>query len=105
MANEVEYKHPNSGIVIEVDFTDDLPSDSTITAGSTYALLGSDGLTSTGLTITTAVSGMVLTLNISGGTDGEDYLIYAKGIGTTSTKTAVRVIEIRVRSNRGFGLY
>ena len=105
MANEVEYKHPNSGIVVTVDFTDDLPADSTITAGSGYTLLGSDGLTSTGLTITTAVATMILTLNISSGTDGEDYLIYAKGIGTTSSKTAVRVIEVRVRSNRGFGNY
>ena len=105
MANEVEYKHPNSGIVITADFTEDLTTDSTITAGSTYTLLGSDGAVSTGLTITTAVSGMILTLNISSGTDGEDYLIYAKGIGTTSSKTAVQVIEVRVRSNRGFGIY
>jgi hypothetical protein len=105
MANEVIYKHPNSGIVVDVDFSDDLPADSTITAGSTYVLLGSDSLTSTGLTITTGVATMTLTLNISSGTEGEDYLIYAKGIGTTSSKTAVRVIEVRVRSNRGFGNY
>ena len=105
MANEIVYKHPLSAIIITVDFTDDLPNDTTITAGSTYTLTGSDGLTSTGLTITTSVATMVLTLNISGGTEGEDYLINGKGIGTTSAKTAVRVAEVRVRANRGFGNY
>ena len=105
MAQEVIYKHPDSGIVVTVDFTDDLPSDTSITAASTYSIVGSDGAVSTGLTITDSESGMILTLNISGGSDGEDYLVYAKGIGTTSAKTGVRVIEIRVRSSRGFGNY
>lgn len=105
MANEVIYKHPDSGIVVTADFTDDLATDATITAGSTYTLFGSDGAVSSGLTITTSVATMILTLNISGGTEGEDYLVNAKGIGATSAKTAVRVIEVRVRKNRGFGNY
>ena len=105
MSQEVVYKHPLSDVILTQDFTDDLPNDSSITAGSGYTLTGSDGLTSTSLTLTTSQSGMTLTINASGGTEGEDYLINAKGIGTTSAKTGVRVIEVRVRANRGFGNY
>jgi len=105
MANEVVYKHPNSNITLSFDASEDLPVDSAITAGSTYSLLGSDGLTSTGLTITASQSVMTLSLAVSGGTEGEDYLVTQKAIGTTSSKTAVKVTEVRVRSNRGFGNY
>lgn len=103
MSQEVVYKHPNSNITLSFDATEELPDDSTITALSTYALTGSDGLTSTGLTITAAQSSMTLSLAVSGGTDGEDYLVTQKAIGTTSAKTAVKMTEVRVRSNRGFG--
>ncbi len=103
MANEVIYKHPNSAITLTYDATEDLPTDSTITAGSGYTLTGSDGLTSTGLTITASQSSMTLSLAVSGGTDGEDYLVTEKAIGTTSGKTTVKVTEVRVRSNRGIG--
>ena len=103
MSNEVIYKHPNSAIILTYDATDDLPADSTITAGSGYSLAGSDGAVSTGLTITASQSSMTLSLAVSGGTDGEDYLVTEKAIGTTSAKTGVKVTEVRVRSNRGFG--
>ena len=103
--NEVVYKHPNSSIIITYDATEDLPLDATITAGSTYTLLGSDGLTSTGLTITASQSSMTLSLAVSGGTDGEDYTVTQKAIGTTSARTVVKVPEVRVRTTRGFGNY
>src|SRR5574341_2643031 len=101
MSQEVIYKHPNSDITITFDATEDLPNDSSIAAGSTFTQLGSDGLASTGLTITDSESGMTLTLAISGGSDGEDYLITQKAVGTTSAKTAVKVTEVRVRTRRG----
>ena len=103
MAQEVIYKHPNSNITLSFDATEDLSGDTTITAGSTYSLLGSDGLVSTGLTIVASQSGMILSLAVSGGTDGEDYLVTQKAIGTTSAKTAVKVTEVRVRTRDGFG--
>ena len=116
MANEVIYKHPASNLILTQDFTDDLPSDiglkSTGATLSTYALYASDGVGVTTspsdvMTVTpvTATTSMIMTMTLSNGTEGEDYLLEARGKGNTSASLAVRVIEVRVRANRGFGNY
>ena len=40
---------------------------------------------------------MVLKADIQAGTNGQDYKVIFKGVGTTSGKAVERVIEVRVR--------
>ena len=99
MAHQVEYKTTGTILPLyDVDFTEDLPADSSLAAGSSitaYDAAGTD--VSATLLANETISGMVLKSDIQAGTNGQDYRIVFKAVGTTTSKTAERVIEVRVR--------
>ena len=100
MAGDVLYKHSSSKPSYIVDFTRLLPSDTTITAASSVsAAYNSLGTAVTVSTISEAVSvsGMSMTVPLKAGSDGEDYRLELNGIGTTTGKNIVFVLEMRVR--------
>lgn len=100
MAHQLEYKTSGTTLPLyEVDFTEELPADTSLNAStSTVTATNSAGtdVTST-LIANKTVSGMVLKADILAGTNGEDYKVVFKGVGTTSAKPSEKVIEVRVR--------
>ena len=99
MAHQVEYKTSGTTLPLyDVDFTEDLPADSTLHADSSitaYDAAGTD--VSATLLANETIAGMVLKSDIRAGTNGQDYRVVFKGVGTTTSKPAERVIEVRVR--------
>ena len=115
MAHSIEYKHPDADLIISVDSTDALPSDTGLKAmgtvatnTSTISVVDSAGTITTGATEisvsgVTATTSMVMTVTAVNGLDGQDYVIQSQPRGNTTTKPAVRLIEVRVRENLGIG--
>ena len=112
MAHVVEYKHPLGDLSITVDFTDDLSGDTglkamgTTSTHSTISAIDSGGVaigtTPTGqLTVTgaTTTTSMNMTVTLTDGLDGQDYIVTPRGRGNTTTKPAARVVEVRVRAS------
>ena len=101
MASDVLYKHPNDEILYAVDFTDDLPGDTTVSSSSSVTAVDSDNASATSTVIGTASqSGMEARAVLQAGTDGEDYTITWTGRGTTTSRDATKIIEMRVRAKR-----
>lgn len=102
MSEQVVYKTPTTTIpLFDLNFTDDLPGDTAIHAtNSTVTAQNSEGQdVSSALIANTTRSGMVLSADLQGGDNGEDYRVSFKAVGNTSAKPYERVIELRVRTN------
>lgn len=98
MAHEILYKHPNDEVLYSVDFTDELPNDSSISASSAVTAVDSAEASNTAIIGTVAQSGMSLTCVLQAGTNAEDYRITFTGRGTTTSRDASKIVEMRVRS-------
>jgi len=101
MANEVIFKHVNDEHLHTVDFTDDLPDDTTISASSVVSAVDSGGTADATVVGTATQSGMVLSCPLIAGTNGEDYLVTFTGRGTTTSRDATKTVEMRVRNKTG----
>jgi len=99
MAHDVLYKHPNDEISYTVDYTDDLDGDTSISSGSAASAVDSDGTNAPTVIGSISRSGMVLTIPLQAGTDGEDYVITLTGRGTTTSLDATKIVEMRVRAS------
>lgn len=106
MANQVIYKHPSATRRIELDLSEELLDDTGLnTTTSTVSVKTSSGGIATGLaTVSCVTTSMELMVQFVSGTHNEDYVATISGIGNTTARTAVRVIEMRVRENLGLGL-
>lgn len=100
MAHEVIEKHPSVEFLHEVDFTEDLPDDTSISSGSAVSAVDSSGVAAASVVGTVSQSGMKLRCVIQAGEDGEDYLFTFLGRGTTTARDSARLVEVRVRSNQ-----
>lgn len=96
--DDVVFKNSVAERTYTVDFTDLLPSDTTITAASAVTAVDTTGAAVTSVLGTESESGMVLTVVLKAGTDGEDYTITFKGIGTTTGRIETFMLEMRVRN-------
>ena len=95
MADEVVEKAPSEVIAQDIDFTELLPDDTTISASAATATK-SDGSSAAILGSVTDV-GMIISFNINATVDGEDYLITVTAPGGSSGQTRVYTIEVRSR--------
>ncbi|KKL07309.1 hypothetical protein LCGC14_2587310 [marine sediment metagenome] len=94
---EVVYKDPEAKQNYTVDFTDILDdADSTLT-GETAVATKTDGTTDATVIDTLSKSGLVLTVPLKAGSDGEDYVIIIKATGNSSGLIGVASLEMRVR--------
>jgi len=101
MADEVIYKHVNAESKHTVDFTDELPDDSSISGASTVTAVDSGDTAASSVVGTVSQSGMSLSAILQAGTDGEDYLVTFTGRGTTTSRDAIKTVEMRVRNKTG----
>ncbi len=94
---DVVYKNPEAKRNYDVDFTDILDdADSTLT-GEAAVATKSDGTTDSSVIDTLSKSGLVLTVPLKAGADGEDYVIIIKATGNSSGLIGVASLEMRVR--------
>lgn len=101
MAHDVIYKHPSDEVLYAVDFTDDLPDDTSVTSSSSVTAVDSDGTSATSTVVgTTSQSGMSARAVLQAGTDGEDYTITFTGRGNSTSRDFTKIVEMRVRSTR-----
>lgn len=100
MAHEVIEKHSSVEFLHEVDFTEDLPDDTTVGASSAVSAVDSAGDAASAVVGTVSQSGMKLRCVIQGGEDGEDYLFTFLGRGGTTSRDACRMVEVRVRDKQ-----
>ncbi|MCI0565366.1 MAG: hypothetical protein MN733_43430 [Nitrososphaera sp.] len=99
MAHEVLYKNPSDEVLYSVDFTDELPNDTALDAGSDVSAVDSDGTDASATVLgTESETGMTVTAVLQAGSDGEDYRITFTARGSTTTRDATKIVEMRVRS-------
>lgn len=93
-------KHPDAAILFaNFDFTDELPSDSALNAGtSTVTAVDAGGTAAASVVGTVSISGMELRAVLQAGTNGEDYIVTFKAVGSTTAQVAVKQVEMRVRT-------
>ena len=97
MADDVIEKTPSEVINYTKDFSELLPSDTSIGTSSATALK-SDG-TSASIIGSVTDSGMVVTVPINATTDGEDYLVTIVAPGGSSGETRTWLLEVRTRAS------
>ena len=99
MANVVLYKTSGATLpLVQVDFTNLLTGDTSISSGSTVTATDSGGSdVSATIVANKGVSSMILQADLKAGTDGEDYKVIFHGIGTTTAKPQEIIVELRVR--------
>ena len=100
MAHEVIEKHPDSEFLHPVDFTDELPDDTSVTASSTVTAVDSDGDAASAVVGTVSQSGMSLRAVVQGGENGEDYLYTFTARGNSTSRDATKLVEVRVRTKQ-----
>ena len=100
MSHEVIEKHPNDEFLHPVDFTDELPDDTSVSSSSAVTAVDSNGDPATSVVGTVTQSGMSVRCVVQGGVDGEDYLYTFTGRGTTTSRDASKLVELRVRSKQ-----
>ena len=94
---DVVYKDPEAIKNYDVDFTDLLAdADASLTSEAAVATK-TDGNTEASVIGTLAKSGLVLTVPLKAGADGEDYVIIIKATGNSSSLVGVVSLEMRVR--------
>lgn len=99
MAHDVLYKAPADVLLYSVDFTDDLPDDTSVSGSSTVTAVDSAGTSATSTVIgTVSQSNMLLKAVLQAGTGGEDYIIKFAASGTSTGRVATKIVEMRVRS-------
>lgn len=98
MAHDVVYKHASDELNYEVDFTSELPDDTSVTASSAVSAVDSSGAAAASVVGTAAQSGMILSCPLIAGTDGEDYTVTFTGRGNSTSRDRSRIIELRVRN-------
>lgn len=100
MANLVTYKTDGETLpLVQVDFTDLLTGDTSITSGSTVTATDTAGVDQSSAVIANKTqSGMILSADLKSGTNGEDYKVIFHAIGTTTAKPREVIIELRVRN-------
>lgn len=99
MAHDVIYKHPSDEVLYSVDFTDELPDDTSVSASSTVTAIDSEDASATSTVVgTTSQSGMNLRAVLQAGTDGEDYLVTFTGRGASTSRDSTKMVELRVRT-------
>ena len=99
MANAVIEKHPDASLLfVDFDFTDDLPDDTSLAAGSTVTAVDADGAAAASVVGTVSQSGMIHRAVLQAGTNGQDYLVTFVAIGGTTARQAVKQLEMRVRT-------
>lgn len=102
MADEVIYKRSGEKYHYEYDFTPKLTGDTSITSGSTVTATDEEGTDASSTVVANkAQSGMVLSADLIAGTDGKDYSVIYRGVGTTSSLPRDWVVEMRVRDKLG----
>lgn len=99
MAHDVIYKHPSDEVLYSVDFTDDLPDDTTVTSSSAVTAVDSAGASASAVVGTVSQSGMLVKAVLQAGTNLEDYTITVSGRGGTTSRDSTKVVEMRVRSS------
>ena len=83
------------------DFTELLPDDTELSADSKAEAFDTMGVEQTRLLIQSAnatAGSKKLDISLMGGLNGEDYLVNAYGLGATTRRSSVIVLEVRVRS-------
>jgi hypothetical protein len=102
MADEVLYKRPNEKVRYTYDFTPKLAdTDTALSAISTSNVSAVDeegNDASSTVVANKSISGLILSADLIAGTDGKDYLVTYKGVGSTSSNPREWVVEMRVRS-------
>ena len=98
--NAVIEKHTDASTLFDdFDFTDELPGDAAINAGtSTVTAVDAGGAAAASVVGTVSISGMILQAVLQAGTNGEDYLVTFKAVGSTTARAAVKQLEMRVRT-------
>jgi len=93
-------KNPAASELFDFDFTDMVPAAATLsTPTATQISKANKVVGSSNLTIASAnVSGKIVQARISGGTDGEDYLIRATAVDSVLGNTVVIEIVLQVRT-------
>lgn len=95
---DVVYKHPTAVQNYTVDFTDQLAdADATLTDEAATATDTNGDDKSSTVIGSTSKNGLVLTVPLKAGTDGEDYTIIIKATGNSSSLVGVVTLEMRVR--------
>jgi len=104
MAHDVIYKHPDDETLYSMDFTDELPDDTSVSSSSTTTAVDEGGTDSSSTVVgTKSQSGMAQRAVLQAGTSGKDYTITFTGRGTTTSRDATKIVEMRVRSSAGQG--
>lgn len=98
MAHDVLYKNTADEILYAVDFTDELPGDTTVSASSAVSAVDSEGSAASSVVGTVTQSGMEVRVVLQAGSDGEDYLFTITGRGTTTSRDSTKILELRVRN-------
>jgi len=104
MAHDVIYKTPADEILYSVDFTDELPDDTSVSSSSDVTAVDEAGTDSSATVVgTESQSGMSARAVLQAGTSGKDYTITFTGRGTSTSRDASKIVEMRVRSSNFFG--
>lgn len=101
MAHFIIYKRPTEVTPYEFDFEDLLPDDASLdTDQSQVSVVDSAGIDQTKYFVSHVVfSGIKMTAFLVNGLDGEDYIVYADGVGNVTAPVKLnRILEVRVRS-------
>ncbi len=94
---DVVYKDPEAKRNYDVDFTNILDDADSTLIGEAAVATKTDGTTDASVIDTLSKSGLVLTVPLKAGADGEDYVIIIKATGNSSGLIAVASLEMRVR--------
>jgi hypothetical protein len=104
MAHDVLYKAPNDEVFYSVDFTDDLPDDTSVSSSSDTTAVDEAGTDSSSTVVgTKSQSGMAQRAVLQAGTSGKDYTITFIGRGTTTSRDITKIVEMRVRTSAFLG--
>ena len=97
---QVIEKHTDAALLFsDFDFTDELPGDTSLNAGTSTVTAVDDGGTAAASVVgTVSIVGMSLRAVLQAGTNGQDYRITFKAVGTTTAQVSVKQVEMRVRT-------
>lgn len=102
-ARSIVYKYPGEVIEVPYDFAEDLPASETasslaVTAVNSANETAGSGQTDTSMTFTSALSGNVATVTVTGGTNFQDYTL-TLALTTSASNILQHKVELRVRTN------
>lgn len=94
---DVLYKDPAAVKNYTVDFTEILDDTDTAISATSAVATDTNGDVQAAVIGTLTDTGMVLTVPLQAGEDGEDYVIIIKATGNNSAEIGVQSLELRVR--------